>query len=725
MAALPVGQAALVENLEQHVEEVGVRLLDLVEEDDGIGPAAHRLGKLAALVVADVSRRGADELGDGVLLHELGHVEGDERVLAAKEELRERLGELGLAHARGAEEDERATGAARVLERAAAASDGACHLGHGLVLPNDALVEHVLAAQELGGLGLGEVRDGNAGDARNDVGDVILIDFDDVVLEPAAPRRLELIALGYERLLLVAQARGVLELLGLGRRRLLLAGAGELGVDLSNLRGQHHAVHARARAGLIEHVDRLVGQEPVLNIAAREGDGGLDCGVGVAHVMVLLVAVLEACDDLEGVLDRRLPDIHRLEAALEGSVLLDVFAVLLGSGRADDLDLAARKGRLKDRGGVDGPLGRAGADHGVNLVDKEDVLLRLLELAHDLLHALLELAAILGAGDQRGHVKRPDLLSAQDIRHVARADKLRQPLNDGGFADTGIAQDKRIVLLTAGEDLHDALNLGVAADHGVEAALGRLLREVAPVLLEHRLVVGCSLGARGSPHADEDLAHVSALLGTVALILGDELVDGIADSVGRKPHGPERVHGAAVALRDDAQQKMLGRDVGLAMGHGLAIGTLKHALRAGREGYVAAGNGLGLLGGQAAHRRKRLVVGHVELGEGLRGDAFLLFDQAEEQVLGAYIHLAQRSGLVLRKADDLACFVGELLEHEAVPLDMDTSKCVPAAKESQTRDTHRQSSRRAGKKCAPCQLAAATNLRCCRSLLRRPRAPLR
>ena len=55
-AALAVGEAAVVEHLQQHVEHVGVRLLDLVEEHDRVGPAAHRLGELAALLVADVAR---------------------------------------------------------------------------------------------------------------------------------------------------------------------------------------------------------------------------------------------------------------------------------------------------------------------------------------------------------------------------------------------------------------------------------------------------------------------------------------------------------------------------------------------------------------------------------------------------------------------------------------------------------------------------------------------
>ena len=58
---LAVGQPAVVEDLEQHVEDVRVRLLDLVEEHDAVGAAAHGLGELAALLVADVAGRRADQ----------------------------------------------------------------------------------------------------------------------------------------------------------------------------------------------------------------------------------------------------------------------------------------------------------------------------------------------------------------------------------------------------------------------------------------------------------------------------------------------------------------------------------------------------------------------------------------------------------------------------------------------------------------------------------------
>ena len=45
---------------------------------------AHGLGELAALLVADVAGRRADEPRDGVLLHVLGHVDADHRVLASR-----------------------------------------------------------------------------------------------------------------------------------------------------------------------------------------------------------------------------------------------------------------------------------------------------------------------------------------------------------------------------------------------------------------------------------------------------------------------------------------------------------------------------------------------------------------------------------------------------------------------------------------------------------------
>src|ERR1700733_8557007 len=90
-STLGVGETPVFEDLEQRVEDVRVRLLHFVEEHDGEGLATHGFGQLTTLVVADVARRRADEARHGVLFHVLAHVELDERILVAEEELGERL----------------------------------------------------------------------------------------------------------------------------------------------------------------------------------------------------------------------------------------------------------------------------------------------------------------------------------------------------------------------------------------------------------------------------------------------------------------------------------------------------------------------------------------------------------------------------------------------------------------------------------------------------------
>ena len=85
-----------------------------------------------------------------------------------------------------------------------------------------------------------------------------------------------------------------------------------------------------------------------------------------------LEALADAEEDLHRLLEGGLLDHDRLEATLEGGVLLDVLAELVERGGADALQLAARQRRLEDVGRVDGALGGAGAHERVQLVDEED-----------------------------------------------------------------------------------------------------------------------------------------------------------------------------------------------------------------------------------------------------------------------------------------------------------------------------------------------------------------
>ena len=182
----------------------------------------------------------------------------------------------------------------------------------------------------------------------------------------------------------------------------------------------------RRLTGLVDEVDRLVREEAVRDVAVGEVRRGDERLVGDRHLVVLLVAVAKALQDLDRVRERRLLDLDRLEAPLERGVLLEVLAVLVERRRADRLQLAASEHRLQDRGRVDGTLGGAGADEGVQLVDEQDDVAAGADLLQDLLQPLLEVTPVAAAGDERTEVEGVELLALQGLGHVVGDDLLRQ-----------------------------------------------------------------------------------------------------------------------------------------------------------------------------------------------------------------------------------------------------------------------------------------------------------
>ena len=58
--ALVVCQSAIVQYLQQNVEDIWMGLLYLIEEDNAVGLAAYSLCQLTALIIAYISRRGTN-----------------------------------------------------------------------------------------------------------------------------------------------------------------------------------------------------------------------------------------------------------------------------------------------------------------------------------------------------------------------------------------------------------------------------------------------------------------------------------------------------------------------------------------------------------------------------------------------------------------------------------------------------------------------------------------
>jgi hypothetical protein len=346
--------------------------------------------------------------------------------------------------------------------------------------------------------------------------------------------------------------------------------------------------------------------------------------------------------------------ISMLEATLECRVLLDVLAVLVEGGRADRLQLAAGQHRLEDRGRVDGALGRTGTDERVHLVDEQDDVAAGADLLEHLLEALLEVTAVAAACRESAEVEGVDLLVLERLGHLALDDHLRQALDDRGLADTGLADEHRVVLRTTREHLHDALDLFLTSDDGVELAVASGLREVAAELVEHE---------RGRRRA---LGGATGLLRLLALVARQQLDDLLAHAVEVGAELDQHLGGDALALADEAEQDVLGADVVVAELQGLAQRQLEDLLGARREGDVTGRRLLALpddLLDLLAHRLE----GDAERLERLRRDALTLVDEAEQDVLRADVVVVEHPGLFLRQDDNPASPVGEPLEHQHSP----------------------------------------------------------
>src|SRR6185437_3807674 len=114
------------------------------------------------------------------------------------------------------------------------------------------------------------------------------------------------------------------------------------------------------------------------------------------------------------------------------------------------------------------------------------------------LEPLLELAPVLRAGEQAADVERPDALPLQRLGDVAGDDPLREPLDDRGLPDAGLADQDGVVLRPAREHLDHTADLLVATDDGIElAALCRLGQ--VPAELRERLVRPLGIGGRYAP----------------------------------------------------------------------------------------------------------------------------------------------------------------------------------------------------------------------------------
>ena len=160
---------------------------------------------------------------------------------------------------------------------------------------------------------------------------------------------------------------------------------------------------------------------------------------------------------------------------------------------------------------------------------------------------------------------------------------MRKALGDGGFANTGIAHQKRVVLATAAQHLNTALNLGIAPDQRVDVAGARLFVQIDTVFRERGftsldgvgfgVILGPFLVNVGGPAQRAGFA-VSGILGNT---MGDKVHCVIACHILLL----QEISGVGFAFGKDRDKHVCPGHLGTARGLHMDRGALNHALEGG------------------------------------------------------------------------------------------------------------------------------------------------
>ncbi len=112
-----------------------------------------------------------------MLFHVFAHVQADNIVFRIKKRLGQSLGKLGLAHARGPQENKGACGPRGIRQAGAGAQHGIGHGGDSLILAHHPLMQLVGQAQQLFTLGLQQPGHRNAGPLGHDFSHIVRAHF--------------------------------------------------------------------------------------------------------------------------------------------------------------------------------------------------------------------------------------------------------------------------------------------------------------------------------------------------------------------------------------------------------------------------------------------------------------------------------------------------------------------------------------------------------------------
>ena len=359
-----------------------MRLLDLVKQYNGVGMTTYALCQLSAFLISHVSWRCTDQSRGVEALCIFAHIDTDQGVTTAKHELSQFLGEIGLTHTRRSEEHEHANRVVGILQSYTVALDGLHHLLDSCILTDNSVLQFLGHTLQTDTFLLSHPLGRYTCHHRDNLSHLFGIDHLALLAFALRPTLVEQLQFRLKHRLTVSVASCEFKVLISHCQLLLLLDAGNLLFLLSDLWWHLCITKMYARASLVECVDGLVGHKAVCHIAVCQFDTCHERLVRIAHVVMLLVAVLDVMEYLQRLLVGRRLHLHLLESAFQGSVLLNRVTVFVERCGSDTLDGTTCQRRFHDVGCIHRTRCRTSSDDGVNLVDEDDDVRVRLEFFH-------------------------------------------------------------------------------------------------------------------------------------------------------------------------------------------------------------------------------------------------------------------------------------------------------------------------------------------------------
>ena len=296
-------------------------LLNLVQQDDRVGVAAHLFCKLSPLIVAYVTRRGSYKPAYGVFLHILAHIYPDKAVGGVEEILCKYLCQLRLSYSGGTKEEEGAYRFVGIAKARPVSPYGSGNPLYGSLLSYHFGIKGLLHLKEPVALLFRYPCGRYAGALGEHICNILpiyncrmaaLLNF------PVLIHLLEVAPLVIPGISIVGGHSVVGALHSLFK---MLLNYLQLPLQLCDFCRYLNALLVHAAARLIHHIYGLVGKHPLCYISLAKKHTGAERIGSIFNIMMLLIALLYALQNVHCLLKVGWLHHYVLEASLQRSIL--------------------------------------------------------------------------------------------------------------------------------------------------------------------------------------------------------------------------------------------------------------------------------------------------------------------------------------------------------------------------------------------------------------------